>query len=513
MNERAARHQEKRQVRAAIYVRISRDVTGEGLGVERQADDCHALAERLDWEVVGTYTDNDISAYSGRHRPEYRALLNAVRRREIDAIVTWHPDRMHRRPIELEEFITVVEEAGVAVRTVQAGELDLTTPSGRMNARIHGAVARHESEHKSQRIKRAMQQRAEGGKFHGGRTVPYGYQAVRVAERRELQLKPDPAAVSLLKEAARRILNGETLFGICNDWDARGLRTSRGAMWRSKTLKYALLNPAVIGKRSFKDPDTKEVHLHNAEWKPIMDQVTWDRLQEILTDPRRTWEPTSGSYAARLALGGGLTVCGLCGKKLVSQRHNGRSRLICHKQATAGCGRLAIDYAHLEEFVLTLVWDVLDTPEFRAGLGRRADTTEDVMLRDELRQIERLQDKNYDAFQDEIVDKERYLRRKAELDNRRDEVQARLADLVSGFILDAVPSLEAAQERWARGDVPWRRAFLSSVIRQVQVGPHPKQLGAAVHRRAGETDEDLVARKYERAHAAMRARLTIDWRS
>ena len=37
--------------RAAIYVRISQDRNGEGLGVKRQREDCLRLAKRLGWVV------------------------------------------------------------------------------------------------------------------------------------------------------------------------------------------------------------------------------------------------------------------------------------------------------------------------------------------------------------------------------------------------------------------------------------------------------------------------------
>ncbi|MCY7290261.1 MAG: recombinase family protein, partial [Cryobacterium sp.] len=47
-----------------------------GLGVERQREDCLQLARERGWEVVAEFADNDISAYSGRSRPGYRALLD-----------------------------------------------------------------------------------------------------------------------------------------------------------------------------------------------------------------------------------------------------------------------------------------------------------------------------------------------------------------------------------------------------------------------------------------------------
>ncbi|MDP9445039.1 MAG: recombinase family protein [Actinomycetota bacterium] len=43
--------------------------------MDRQEADCRALAERLGWEVAAVFVDNDINAYSGAPRPQYRAML------------------------------------------------------------------------------------------------------------------------------------------------------------------------------------------------------------------------------------------------------------------------------------------------------------------------------------------------------------------------------------------------------------------------------------------------------
>uniref|UniRef100_UPI003F98E095 recombinase family protein n=1 Tax=Mycobacterium sp. TaxID=1785 RepID=UPI003F98E095 len=83
-------------IRAAVYCRISKDKTGLRAGVDRQRADCLALAERLGWQVVRIYCDNDLSAFSGKHRPDYQALRADVKDGTINAIVAWHPDRLHR---------------------------------------------------------------------------------------------------------------------------------------------------------------------------------------------------------------------------------------------------------------------------------------------------------------------------------------------------------------------------------------------------------------------------------
>jgi site-specific DNA recombinase len=149
-------------------VRISRDRVGAGLGVERQEQDCRALAERQGLEVVSVLADNDMSAYSGRPRPAYLELLQLIRTGQVQTVLAGHTDRMHRSPVELEEFITACELQNVDVRTVQAGAIDLSSASGRMGARIYGAVARHEVEHAIERRKAAKLQAAKAGKWSGG---------------------------------------------------------------------------------------------------------------------------------------------------------------------------------------------------------------------------------------------------------------------------------------------------------------------------------------------------------
>ena len=50
-------------VACAIYVRISEDRAGAGLGVARQEQDCRELAARRGWDVHDVYVDNDTEAF------------------------------------------------------------------------------------------------------------------------------------------------------------------------------------------------------------------------------------------------------------------------------------------------------------------------------------------------------------------------------------------------------------------------------------------------------------------
>ncbi len=215
-------------VDAVVYCRISRDFAG-GAGVRRQEAECCTLATLRRLEVVEVLVDNDSSAYSGAPRPAYQRLMQAIDSGTIGAVMAWHPDRLHRSLRDLEDFITAIERSGVEVLTVTAGDIDLTTPVGRMLARQLGALARYESEHRSERVRSALRQSAQQGRWSGRR--PYGYDHVRDAAGtaiRDGRLEVVPAEARVIREAAARVLAGETIYGICKDLTARGVESPLG---------------------------------------------------------------------------------------------------------------------------------------------------------------------------------------------------------------------------------------------------------------------------------------------
>jgi hypothetical protein len=47
-----------------------------GLGVQAQEEQVRALAARLGYLVIAVFCDNDVSAYSGKPRPQYLKMLD-----------------------------------------------------------------------------------------------------------------------------------------------------------------------------------------------------------------------------------------------------------------------------------------------------------------------------------------------------------------------------------------------------------------------------------------------------
>jgi site-specific DNA recombinase len=323
--------------------------------VRRQVKDCAELCARRGWVVVEQFVDDDRSAFDGRPRPAYQALLAALEAGQVDAVVAWHPDRLHRAPVELEHFIDLVEAAGAEVATCTAGDIDLATPSGRMTARIVGAVARHESEHKSARIRRKAREQAEAGAPNmGGQRRPYGYRADRVTV--------EPAEERVIQDAAGRLLAGESLRSIAAGLNHDGVATVGGGPWDPRVLRTLLRSARITGRREHRGQIVAE-----NSWPAIIDPDTHRRLRAVLDDPTRLSRRTPRRYVLS-----GLVFCGRCNHPMGSRPRHGYRAHVCTTSPSRpdACGRCQIKADDLERLVRDACWEAADSPAVRAGLAR-----------------------------------------------------------------------------------------------------------------------------------------------
>lgn len=112
--------------------------TGRSYG--RQREDCLAHAARLGLSDPLIFVDNDVSAFDGGRRAGYDALVREVAA-GVTHVVVWHVDRLYRRPRELEDLISLVEQHPVRIEAVRGGGMDLNTVEGRLMTRQLVAAA------------------------------------------------------------------------------------------------------------------------------------------------------------------------------------------------------------------------------------------------------------------------------------------------------------------------------------------------------------------------------------
>lgn len=465
----------------AIYARISRDREGAGLGVERQETDCRALADRLGWNVVATYVDNDISAYSGKPRPQYRAMLDAVRAGQVRGIVAWHTDRLHRRATELEEFVTLAERFDLEVQTVTAGTVDLTTASGRMVARMLGAAAQHEIDHARERMLRAKRQMAADGKFRGGQR-PFGF------EKDGLTIREDEA--QLIREATSAVLAGRSLNSIATAWNEHGITTSQGNKWSQMHVRTMLLRPRNAGLIAHGRPGKKGIEgesldfevIGKAEWEPIIDEDAWRAFVDLVTDPSRAAHQKGNTSSSLLSSIAGCGVEG-CTALMRSQGHKAKKPATATRKPTpprkplyrcSESNHLTVNAEDTDEFVRSTVADLLRDPRIVSALTPAApDTSADRERRQVL--VTKLAKFERDYF-DDFITREQYARFKSETEGELARIDDRLAAAASQSV--SSPVLSAIDPGQAFLDAPLdiQRAVVASAVK-VTVLPNTRGPG------------------------------------
>src|SRR6266516_1363125 len=443
-------------IRAAIYARISSDRDSDGLGVRRQLADCEALAQRKRWTVIERYVDDDVSAWSGRPRTEYRRLLDDIRSGFLDAVLVGHLDRLYRQPRELEEFFEVVDAAGLSRLASVTGDVDLATDDCRFMARILGAVARKESDDKSRRIRRKAEEIALAGRVGGGGTRPYGFEADRVTVRE--------TEAAVIRESVARFLAGEGIRSICTDLNERDVPTVTGRPWKTQTLTRLLGSPRISGQR-----EHRGVIVADALWPAIVPPADTARVRALLSDPsRRT------NRAARRYLLVRLLRCGGCGETLVSRpRSGGVRRYMCAKGANfTGCGHTFISADTLELFIVEAVLYRLDTPELAAALSGGSDDAESERLHLELESAQRHLDELARAYGQQAFTLSEWLAARQPIEARLSAAKRQLARLSRVSVLDGhVGSGRALRERWATLPLTRQRSIVAAVLDHAVVGP------------------------------------------
>lgn len=434
---------------AAIYCRISRDA-GTRLGVQRQEADCRALVERKGWTVGEVFVDNDVSASTGRRRPAYEAMLAAAKAGVVDAVVVWDLDRLVRRPAELEEFFTVCDAAGVHHLATVGGDVDLATGEGVMVARIKGAVAAEEVRKLGQRTKRKHRELAEKG-LPAGSGRPFGYEPDLVTIRR-------PEA-DLIREAARRVLEGDSLRTIVRDWNDRQVATVRGGAWTMVVLRRILTAPRTAGQRAHKG-----VIVGPASWPGILTEQEAVRLRAVLLDPRRRM-----NGGARRYLLTGIATCGLCGARLVARPRADKRR--CYVCATGpgfrGCGKIRVLAEPFEDHVAGWALERLAVPALLEAIAAEPEDDLVSSIEEEEAQMALL---SHDFYVGRVISRGEFLAAREPLEARLAALRATLAQREARQVRATVDA-QAAQVGWEAMTTDEKRAVLAAVVDELVVGP------------------------------------------
>lgn len=474
--------------RPGLYKRISYDKLGLAEGVARQDEDCELLRERMGWgPFTRRYDENDTSAYRKKKvrladgrvafrviRPAFRQMLDDLEAGHIDGIVFYDMDRLARQPRDLEDLIDWVEYKKVPVKPV-TGDIDLMTSGGRMLARMLVSVALKSSEDTSRRQARAAVQHAQQGKVVRGGPRRFGWES----DGQTLV----PSEAGLLREAAGRVENGESLTAVALDFQRRAIPTVGGKKWTRTALTNILRNPRLGGIRAYTGvfhenrPKVNEWWLRavrydgewvRGDWTSVLTVDEWILLQNTLDvgTGRGAKNVKTPAATGRKHLLSGLCICGKCETRMVGRMVRGMRMYGCRPKDLGGCNGVSRNADKVDRLVIALAIDYLKRENVRP---RRSGAERAVKAGD----LERLQARKAGlrtAFSSGQISDEDFYATLAELNGRIEAARA------AGAVDENVRQLPSRETQIAELESSTvsndrKRLILSEIIERITIRP------------------------------------------
>lgn len=275
----------RKAVRCAIYTRVSTehglDQEFNSLDAQHEAASAYIKSQaHAGWTQIRSRYDD--GGYSGgsTDRPNLQKLLDDVRAHKIDVIVVYKVDRLTRSLADFAKLVELFDAHAVSFVSVTQ-QFNTTTSMGRLTLNVLLSFAQFEREVTSERIRDKIAASKRKGLWVGG-PLPLGYE---MKDGKVIVVEEEAERVRFIFKRYRELSGVNALV---RDLRQRDIRTktrplatgaTRGGIpFGRGTLFYLLRNRFYIGEVKYKG------EILPGEQPPIMDRVTFDAVQQKLTD-------------------------------------------------------------------------------------------------------------------------------------------------------------------------------------------------------------------------------------
>lgn len=335
------------RLRVAAYCRVSTD----------QSDQLHSLAAQQRyfaeyiaahpaWENAGVWADEGISGTSTTKRRQFRALMAAAERGEIDLILTKEVSRFARNTVDTLAYTRKLREWGVGVLFL-TDNIDTRAGEGEFRLTIMASVAQEESRKTSERVKWGQRRSMERGVVFGA-AAPYGY---RLADG-VLTVQEEQAEV--VRRVYRLFLeDGRGTHVIARRLTEEGIPTptAKGNAWSSTMVLRLLRNEKYCGDLLQKKTCTPDFLTHKKvrncgqeepvylrdHHAPIISRAQFEAAQRELAQRSRAHIRHSARYWCS-----GKVRCGVCGRALTPRRSVRKDGSVHIRWSCRGCRGSAV---------------------------------------------------------------------------------------------------------------------------------------------------------------------------
>lgn len=342
--------------RAGAFLRVSADPSQGGTSIDGQEVQAYKDAEKVgaDLRAEDIFSETVSASIYGRRAGKVRNEWQKFMERMPDLDFAILPE-ISRGTRELGVYEELAEAAYVhnVTLVVKGRILDLEDDSDFTMSGIEIVMAAAESKRISRRVKRGVRGANAAGRAPVGRT-PFGFTRPPRKMGEPVVQVINPAEAQAIKDAAEGILaeaeeadTGTTLTRIVELWSER----FPGRTWTPNTVRRALRNPALIGKRKHLD------QLHDAAWPPILDPITFYQLDSIFKGRELGAARKSSSLLSTIAK------CGVCGDPIKIRRPPDRGPFYRCTKGHVGAPEALADKAVLFPVLARMYWEAVTALE------------------------------------------------------------------------------------------------------------------------------------------------------
>ncbi len=317
----AADTSEKRKRRVAGYARVSTELDEQQSSYMAQIEYYTSyIKKHSDWELVGIYTDEGISATNIRHRNGFNSMISDALDGKIDLIITKSVSRFARNTVDSLSTVRRLKDAGIEVYFEKENIWTLDS-KGELLITIMSSLAQEESRSISENVTWGHRKRFSDGKFSLAYSRFLGYD--RGADG---NLVINEKEAGIVREIYRLYLLGYSLNAIAKKLTSEKIVTPGGnKVWNQSTVRNILTNEKYMGdallQKSFTvDYLTKKKKRNSGELpqyyiennhEPIIDPKTFELAQTERL--RRAVRTAQGSRYSGKNVFCGKIKCGDCG--------------------------------------------------------------------------------------------------------------------------------------------------------------------------------------------------------
>lgn len=386
---------------------------------------------------------------------------------KVSVVIAWALDRLQRNRRDEVRLYETCQRRGVVLSLVNGADLDFSTAAGRFVADSLGSVARLEVEMKSDRQRRAVQQRVSQGKRSGGRR-PFGYAADGLAI--------NAVEARAMREVYARFLAGVPLGGIARWLNDAGVPTTQErwgakqgepALWTRDTVRRVLANPRNAGLMSYKGVVTGQ-----AEWSGIVPEETWRAAVHKITEAKRP-----GTVRPSPHLLSGLALCGVCGEPV--HAGGGARPGVPSYRCRGSMGHVSRMAEPVDEYVVAVVLERLSRPDARELLHEPEAKPDAGALREEATVLRARLESVAIEFADGVVSAAQLRTITERINEQQTKVEQALSDAGRVNVLGPLLSADDLAEKWNALPMGQRRAIIGLLM---TVTVHPPGRGVRTFR-------------------------------